>query len=226
MDGMGSIRVEDPETYEIAAVCFAYCDRSRETAVYHRAEPDARDEQLLLDHVVEELSALNGATLVTRGHGRFPLEMLYHRLTQASGGNIVETGAARVLEGCFHATTERIPIRLESDTIVEAAHQLGIEFDPVLLSDYNIEVDRTDWRDEVDSMPLSDVSDPRMTDDDYVTLVEQHLGPEDGSVDSAQLAHCVKAYASADTGLICELVTRGTMDQVGCLQLSERLLKR
>ncbi len=223
---MGSIRVEDPETYEIAAVCFAYCDRSSDTTVYHREEPDTRDERLLLEHVVEDLSEAEVATLVTRGHDRFPLEMLYRRLTQASGGDIVGTGAERVLDGCFHATPESVPTRVEADTVVEAARQLGIEPDPVLLSDYNIGIDRADWRGEVDTMPLSDVSDPRMTDGDYATLVERYLGPEDGSVDSAQLAHCLKAYASADLGLLRELVAHGAMDQLGCLRLSERLLER
>ncbi|OYR46244.1 MULTISPECIES: hypothetical protein [unclassified Halorubrum] len=225
-DETGGIRVEDPETYEIAAVCFAYCDRSSDATVYHREEPDTRDEQLLLEHVVEDLSEAEGATLVTRGYDRFPLEMLYQRLAQASGGDVVGTGAERVLNGCFHATPESVPVRSEADTVVEAARQLGIEVDPVLLSDYDIGIDRADWRGEVDTMPLSDVSDPRMTDGDYATLVERYLGPEDGSVDSAQLAHCLKAYASADLGLLRELVAHGTMDRLGCPRLSERRLKR
>ena len=225
-DETGSIRVEDPETYEIAAVCFAYCDRSSDATVYHREDPDARDEQLLLEHVVEDFSQAEGATLVTRGYDRFPLEILYQRLAQVSGGDIVGTGAERVLDGCFHATPGSVPIRSEADTVVEAARQLGIEVGPVLLSDYNIGIDRADWRGEVDTMPLSDVSDPRMTDGDYATLIERYLGPEDGSVDSAQLAHCLKAYASADLGLLRELVAHGTMDRLGCPRLSERRLKR
>ena len=225
-DEPGNVRVEDPETYEIAAVCFAYCDRSGDATVYHREEPDPRDEQLLLEHVVEDLAEAEGATLVTRGYDRFPLEMLYQRLAQASGGDIIGTGAERVLEGCFHATPERVPIGSEADTVVEAARQLGIEVDPVLLSDYDIGIDRADWRGEIDSVPLSDVSDPRMTDSDYATLVERYLGPEDGSVDSAELARCLKAYASADLDLLRGLVAHGTMDRLGCLRLSERRLKR
>jgi hypothetical protein len=225
-DETGNIRVEDLETYEIAAVCFAYCDRSGDATIYHREEPDTRDEQLLLEHVVEDLSEAEGATLVTRGCDRFPLEMLYQRLTQASGGDIVGTGAERVLDGCFHVTPESVPIRSEADTVVEAARQLGIEADPVLLGDYDIGTDRVDWRGEIDTMPPSGVSDPRMTDSDYATLLERYLDPEDGSVDSAQLAHCLKAYASADLGLLHELVAHDTMDRLGCLRFSERRLKR
>ena len=225
-DGTGSIRVEDPDTYEIAAVCFAYCDRSSDATVYHREDSDTRDEQLLLEHVVEDLFETDGATLITRGYDRFPLEMLYQRLRQASGGDVVGTGAERVLDGCFHATPESVPTGLEADTVVEAARQLGIEVDPILLSDYNIGVDRADWRGEIDTVPLSDVSDPQMTDGDYAMLVERYLGPEDDSVDSAQLARCLKAYASADLGLLRALTAHGTMDRLGCLRLSERRLGR
>ena len=225
-DEPGNVRVGDPETYEIAAVCFAYCDRSGDATVYHREEPDPRDEQLLLEHVVEDLAEAEGATLVTRGYDRFPLEMLHQRLAQASGGDVIGTGAERVLEGCFHATPERVPIGSAADTVVEAARQLGIEVDPVLLSDYDIGIDRADWRGEIDSVPLSDVSDPRMTDSDYATLVGRYLGPEDGSVDPAELARCLKAYASANLDLLRGLVAHGAMDRVGCLRLSERRLSQ
>jgi hypothetical protein len=61
-----------------------------------------------------------------------------------------------------------------------------------------------------------------MTDRDYSALVEQYLGAEDASVDSEQLAKCLKAYASADLGLLRELVTEGTVAQLGCPRLSER----
>jgi len=225
-DATGSIRVEAPETYEIAAVCFAYCDRSGDATVYHREEPDPRDEQLLLEHVVEDLSEAEGATLVTRGQDRAPLEMLYQRLAQVSGGDIIGTGAEQVLEECFHATPGRVPTGSEADTVVEAARQLDIEVDPVLLSDYDIGIDRADWRGGADATPPSDVSDPRMTDSDYATLLERYLDPEDGSVGSAELARCLKAYASADLGLLRELVAHGTMDRLGCLRLSERRLER
>mgnify|MGYP006926869921 CR=1 FL=1 len=225
-DETGNVRVEAPETYEIAAVCFAYCDRSGDATVYHREEPDPRDEQLLLEHVVEDFSRAEGATLVTRGYDHVPLEMLYQRLAQASGGDSIPAGAERALEGCFHATPERVPIGSEADTVVEAARQLDIEVDPVLLSDYDIGIDRADWRDGVDATSPSDASDPRMTDSDYAALVERYLGPEDGSIDSGQLGRCLKAYASADLGLLRELVAHGTMDRLGCLRLSERRLKR
>jgi hypothetical protein len=227
-DPTESIRVGDPETFEIGAVCLASCDRSGDATVYHRENPDTRDERLLLEHVVEELSAAAGATLVTRGRDHVPLELLYRRLAQASGGDVVGPGAERVLNGCFHATPESVAIGATADTVVEAARRRGIEVDPVLLDDYEIGIDPVDWRGdwEVDAMPLSAVSDPRMTDRDYATLIERYLGPDEGSVDSAQLARCLKAYASADLALLRGLVAHGTMDRLGCPRLSDRLLER
>jgi hypothetical protein len=224
----GGIRVGDPETFEIGAVCLAHCDRSGDTAVYHREESDTRDEQLLLAHVVEDLSDAEGATLVTRGGNHAPLEMLSQRLTQASGGDVIAAGEERVLDGCFHATPESVATRAEADTLVGAARQLGIEDGPVSLGDYDLGVDPVDWREnwETDAMPLSDVSDPRMTDRDYATLVEWYLGAEDRPVDSAQLAHCLKAHASADLELLRELVAHGTMDHLACPRLSDSLLER
>jgi hypothetical protein len=222
------IRVSDPETFEIGAICFAHCDQSGDATVYHREEPETRDEQLLLEHVVEDLSEAEGATLVTRGSNQPPLGLLYQRLTRASGGDAVAAGAEQVLHRCFHATTAGVAARAEVDTLVEAADQLDVEVDTVLLSDYDIGIDPADWREdwEIDSTSLSDVSDPQMTDRDYTALVEQYLGVENESVDSAQLARCLKAYASADLTLLRELVTHGAMDRLGCPQLSDRLFER
>jgi hypothetical protein len=224
-DGVGNIRIEDPGTFEIGAVCFARCDGSGDTTVYHREEPDIQDEHLLLEHVVEDLSEAAGATLVTRGSDHRPLELLSQRLALASEGDIVETGAEQVLDECFHANTESVAVRAEADTLVAAARQQGIEHAPVVLSDYDIGISPVDWREdwELASTPLSDVSDPQMIDRDYATLVERYLATEDASIDPAQLARCLKAYASADLELLRELVRYGTMDQLGCPRLSGRL---
>ena len=223
------IRVGDPETFEIGAVCFAHCDQPGDATVYHREDPETRDEQLLLEHVVEDLSQAEGATLLTRSGGtQSPLGLLSQRLARASGGGVLAAGAEEVLHGCFHATTAGVAARSELDTLGEVAHQLDIEVDTVLLSDYDIGIDPADWREnwEIDSTPLSDVADPRMTDRDYTVLVEQYLSIENESVDSAQLARCLKAYASADLALLRELVAHGTMDRVGCPKLSEGVCKR
>ena len=222
-NGAGSVRADDPETFEIGAVCFAHCGDSGDTTVYHREEPDTRDEHLLLEHVVEDLSGA-AATLVARGGGNRQLALLYERLALAAEGDIVETGAERVLEGCFHANPERVVGRAEANTLVEVAQQLGIEAGPVCLGDYDTGLDPADWRANwaLETTPLSDVSDPQMTDQDYSVLVERYLGAEDESVDSAQLAQCLKAYASADLDLLCGLVTAGAVAQLGCPRLSGR----
>jgi hypothetical protein len=224
-DGTGSIRVDDPGTFEIGAVCFAYCDRSGKATIYHREEPGTRDEHLLLEHVVEDLSEAKGATLVTRGSDHAPLEMLYYRLARAAEGDIVPTGGERVLDDCFHVTPESIAIRTEADTLADAVDQLDIEAGREVLGDYDIGVDPVVWREdwETDAMALSDVSDPRMTDRDYATLVEWYLGAENGPVDSTPLAPCLKAYASRDLGLLCAVVADGTMDHHGCPRISGRL---
>jgi len=223
-----SVRAGDPETFEIGAVCFAYCDGSGDTAVYHREEPDTRDERLLLQHVVEDLSEAEGATLVAHGSDHSPLEMLYTRLALAARGELVDTGAERVLEECHHADPERVTVRAGADTLTGAARHLGIEVGPVLLDDYDIGVDLTEWREdwELGTLPLSDVSDPRMTDQDYATLVERYLGTGDGSAESTQLGQCLNSYASADLALLCGLVTHGTLDRLGCPQLAGRLPRR
>jgi hypothetical protein len=221
-------RAEDPKTFEIGAVCLAHCDRTGDATVYHREEPDTRDEHLLLEHVVDDLSEAAGATLVTRGSSHSPLELLHQRLTRASDGDIVATGAERVLDKCFHASTEGVAVRAEADRLCKAATQFDIEVDPVLLSDYEIGTDPADWREswETDDMPFSDVSDPRMTDRDYATLVERYLSIADESVESGELGRCLKAYASTDLSLIRKLVASGAMDRLGCRQLSGRLLER
>ncbi len=226
MDGTASIRAEVPGTYEIGAVCFAYCDGAGDTTVYHREEPGPQDEHLLLQHVVEDLSEAGGATLVTHGGDRQPLEMLHTRLKLAAEGDIIDAGAERVLDDCFHANMESVAARAGAHTVRDAAQQLGIDVNPVLLSDYDSGSDPADWREdwESDTVSLSDVSNPRMTDRDYATLVERYLGDEDESAVSTELGRCLKAYASADLSLLCELGTSDATDQLGCPQLSERLL--
>jgi hypothetical protein len=223
-NGAGSVRADDPETFEIGAVCFAHCDGTGDTAVYHREEPATRDEHLLLEHVVEDLSGAAGATLLTRGSDHRPLELLSQRLALAGEGDVVATGAEQVLEGCFHADPERVVGRAEANTLLEVAQQLGIEAGPVRLGDYDTGLDPADWRANwaLETTPLSDVSGPRMTDQDYSVLVERYLGAGDESVDSAQLAQCLKAYASADLDLLRGLVTAGAVAQLGCPRLSGR----
>jgi hypothetical protein len=221
-NGIASIKPADPETFEIGAVCFAYCDGSGETTIYHREEPNARDERLLLQHVVGDLSEVAGATLVTNGSTGLALKMLRSRLALAAGGDVVAAGAEQVVDECFHATVESVAVRTGVDTDREAVQQLGAEAGPVLLSDYDIGSDPTDWREdwESDSMPFSERSDPRMADRDYTTLLEQYLRSEDKSGDSAQLAQCLKAYASADLSPLRELVTQGAVEQLACSRLA------
>ena len=228
MDGVGSIGADDPETFEVGAVCFAPCNGAGDTTVYHREAPATRDEHLLLAHVVEDLSEADGTTLVTRGGSdHAPLALLSQRLALAGAGDVVATGAEQVLERCFHADADRVAVRAGADTLAEAARQLGIETDPVLLDDYEIGLHPADWREwAIEPTPLSDISDPRMTDRDYSALVERYLGADDESVDSAQLAQCLKAYASADCSLLCALATDGTAAQLGCPRLSGRLSDR
>ena len=224
-DRTARIRVDDPGTFEIGAVCFAYCDRPGEATVYHREEPETRDEQLLLEHVVEDLSEAKGATLVTRGNDHAPLDMLFHRLARASGGDVVPTGAERVFDDCFHAIPESVGIRTGADTLADLGDHPDTATNHVMLNDHDVEVDPAVWREdrEIDATALSDVSDPRMTDRDYATLVEWYLGAEDGPVDPARLASCLKAYASSDLGLLCAAATDGAMDRYGCPRLSGRL---
>jgi hypothetical protein len=223
-DGMERLRVDEPETFEIGAVCFADCAGSGDTAVYHREEPDTQDEHHLLEHVVRDLSELEGAALVTRGNS--PLGMLHARLALAAEGDIIDAGAQRALEGCFHADLTRVVVRAETDTLETAARQVGIETSPVSLDDYDIGSDPADWREDwaMDTVALPDVSDPRMSDRDYATLVERYLGAEGESAELAQLSRCLKRYASADLDLLCALVTEGATDRLGCPQLAGRHL--
>lgn len=227
-DGTADIRAGDPETFEIGAVCFADCDGTADTTVYHREEPDTRDEHLLLQHVVEDLSAAEGATLVTRGGDHSPLEMLQTRLAPAADGDVVDGGAERVLEGCFHANLEHLATGVGAGTLGEAAKQLGIEAGPVRLSEYDIGLDPDDWREDWERplTSLADVSDPRMTDRDYAVLVERYLAAEGESVESAQLGQCLKAHASVDLDVLCELATHDALDRVGCSQLTGRRLRQ
>lgn len=221
-DGMASLSAQDPETFEIGAVCLEQCGGNGDTTVYHREEPDTRDEHLLLQHVVEDLAEAAGATLVVRSGGQSPLEMLSTRLALAGEGDVVADGAARVLDDCFHVDVERVAVRTGAETVDDAARQLGIDIGPVSLDDYDIGVDPADWRQgwEIDSGPLSGVSDPRLSNRDYATLVERYLADEDGPMESAQLADCLKAYASADGRLLREFVTRGIVDQLACQRVA------
>lgn len=220
-ESVGKIRIENPETFEIGAVCFTHCDGSGETTVYHREEPETEDEHLLLEHVVDDFSQAAGATLVTRGVA--PLAMLSQRLEKASTGDIVATGAEQVFTDYFHANAERIAHRAGADTLDEAVGTLDVDNTPTLLSDYDIGLSPTNWRAdwEFDSTALSDASDPQMTDRDYATLIERYLGAEDNSTDPVQLGDCLKTYASADLGLLRGLIADGMMDRFGCPRVSE-----
>ncbi len=223
-DGATGVRVGDPETFEIGAVCFAHCLQADET-VYHREESELRDEHLLLRHVFEDLSDLDGATLVTDETDYSPIEMLYQRLALAADGEIIDSGATHVLDDCFHASIDRIAGRRESETVMGAAQKLDIAANPVSLDSHNIGINLADWRGEWKELPetLSTVSDPRMVDRDYATLVERYVGAEDESADSSQLAQCLKAYASADLELIRGFAAHGSLDQLGCPRIAGRI---
>lgn len=217
------LSVGNPETYEIGAVCLEYGDETGDTAVYHRENPGSRDEHLLLEHVVEDLTELAGATLLTNGTDRAPLEMLQARLQLAAEGDIVDSDAKQVLGECYHGDLHRVATRAGDDTLREGARRLGIEASPVQLSDYDIHPDPAEWRDgwEIDQSVLNAGSDPRMTDRDYATLVERYLDPGDESTVSPDLGRCLKAYAGADIQLIHGLATSGAPDQLACPRLTE-----
>lgn len=223
-DGAAGVRVGDPATFEIGAVCFAHCLQAGETTVYHREESELRDEHLLLQHVFEDLSNLDGATLVTDETDHSPIKMLYQRLALAADGEIIDSGARHVLDDCFHASIDRIAERTESETVMRAAQKLDIAANPVSLDNHNIGINPADWRGEWKKLPeaLSTVSDPRMVDRDYATLVERYVGAEDELADLSQLAQCLKAYASADLELIRGFAAHGSLDQLGCLQIAGR----
>lgn len=224
MDGSQNPRADAPESFEIGAVCFAYPDGDNDTTVYHREEPDTHDEHLLLQHVVRDISEAEGATLVTHGADRSPLGMLRARLELAAGGDTVEAGAGRVLDGCFHADTGSLATRAGVETLTAAARGLGVEFSPVRLDDYDTGLDPADWREgwETDEMSLSGVSDPRMTDRDYAALVEQYLRADE-ELAATELGECLKAHASAELLLLGELATHEDTGGLACPRLSGRL---
>jgi hypothetical protein len=217
------VRAAAPESFQIGAVCLSHCEEPDAT-VYHREEPDVRDEHLLLQHVVEDLSEAAGATLVTRGTDRSPLGALRARLDAAAGDGVVDPGAGAVLDGCFHADAGRVAARAAAETLTAAARELGVETDPVRLDDYDIGDDPADWREgwNTDDRPISGPSDPRMTDRDYAALVERYLGADD-SVAAAALGNCLKAYASADLSLLGDLATDDATGRLACSRPAGRL---
>ncbi len=212
---VAAIRAADPETFEIGAVCLAYCDGADDTAVYHREEPDTRDEHLLLQHVVRDLSDA-AATLVTRGGDRSPLELLRTRLVSAAEGDVVGAEAGRVLDECFHAELAAVAGRAAGDTLEDVARRLGVEFGATVLDsrDLDLESDPADRRGDVGPPSRSE---GRMTDRDYAALVERYLGAEDGA---AELGRFLKSYASDDLDLLCGLVGSGVADGLACPRLT------
>lgn len=222
---VAGIRADDPDTFEIGAVCFAH-GGDEDTAVYHREEPDHTDEHHLLEHVVRDLTEAEGATLLTGGADRSPLELLDTRLDAAADGDIVDDGAPGALDGCFHADLRRVADRMGLDTLGTVAQRLGIESSPVRLDSYDLGAEPADWRAnwDIDDTPLSGVSDPQMTDRDYAFLVERYLGDEDESVTAPELSRCLKAYASAELSVLRELGTDDAVCGLGCPRLGGRAL--
>ncbi|MFT4945299.1 MAG: hypothetical protein ACI9K3_001246 [Halovenus sp.] len=216
---VAGIRADDPDTFEIGAVCFAHGDG--DTAVYHREEPDHTDEQHLLEHVVRDLTEADGATLLTGGTGQSPLELLGTRLDVAADGDIVDEGAAGALEGCFHADLRRVAARMGVDTLGAVAQQLGIEHSPVRLDSYDLGIAPADWRADwdIDDTPLSSVADPQMTDRDYAFLVERYLGDESESEHASEHSRCLKAHASAELSVLGELGADDAVGRLGCPRL-------
>jgi hypothetical protein len=210
-DGVADIRAADPETFEIGAVCLAHLGGPDEATVYHREEPDTRDEHLLLQHVVRDLSEAAGATLVTRGGDRSPLEMLRTRLVAAAAGNVVGAAADRVLDGCFHAELAAVAGRTGADTLDGAARQLGVEFAPTLLDSYDLEADPGDRQADAGA------DGSRMSDRDYATLVERYLDADDSA---AALGRCLKDYAGEDLGLLRGVAASGAADRLACSRLT------
>ena len=217
-----SVGATDPEGVEIGAVCLVHCDGTGETTVYHREEAHPQDEHLLLQHVVEKISGVERVTLVTHDHNNSQIEMLYDRVALAAEGEIIDSGAERVLDDCFHVTTEQVAIRTGADTVIQAARQMNIDVSSVLLDNYDIGIEQTDWRDDWEALPetLPSASVPRMTDQDYEVLLERYFDDESSSGDSAELARCLKAYASADLELIRGLIAQGVMDRLACSRVA------
>lgn len=221
-DGRRRARADDPGSFEVGAVCLAPCGGADEATVYHREDSDTRDEHLLLQHVTDDLSENKGATLVTHGTTRLPLEMLRARLDRAAGGDVVDSGAAQVLDGCFHANLARVAARRGVETLWSAAERLGIEVSPVLVDDYDIGLAPADWREgwNTDDSPPSGDSDPRMTDRDYATLVQRYLDAADESPEVMELAQCLKAHVRAEWSLLREVVASGAVDRLACSRLA------
>jgi hypothetical protein len=219
-DGMEGIRPGDPGSFEIGAVCLAPCDGTDDRVVYHRENPDTHDEHLLLEHVVSDLSENAGMTLVTHGT-RSPIRMLQARIDGAAGGGVVNAEAGEVLEKHFHADLRRATDRAGVDSLGAIAHDPDTEAGPVRFSDYDLGVDPADLRN--DGPDITDVSDPRMTDRDYATLLEWHLDPDDETVEPGELARCLKAHASRDLPVLRAVATSDVVSQVGCSRLAGRL---
>ncbi len=217
------VRAGDPESFEIGAVCLSPCGSTEEPTIYHREAPDTRDEHLLLQHVADDLAANQGATLLTRGTTPRPLTVLQTRLERAAAGDVVDSGAAQVLDGCFHANLTRVAARRGADTLRAVAEQLDVDVSPVLLSDYDIGIAPADWRESwsIDDSPLSGYSDPQMTDRDYAVLVQRYLDAADESPAVRELARCLKAHVRADRSLLRELVASDAVDQLGCSRLGQ-----
>ena len=221
--GQGGVRPDDPESFEIGAVCLAPCDGSGDTTVYHREEPDIRDEHLLLQHVVSDLSERAGMVLVTGGTARSPVELLHARTDRAAGAGVIRPGAEQALTAHFHANLDRITARTGADSLREAT-DLDAGAGPVRLEEYDLAVDPADWRREssVDGLPITDASDPQMTDHDYAKLLESHLDAGDDTTGSAALARCLKAHASRHLPLLRGVATGDSAGQVGCPSLAGR----
>jgi hypothetical protein len=150
--------------------------------------------------------------------------MLRARLELAAGGDIVEAGAGRVLDGCFHADMRSVAARAGTEALTAAARRLGVEYSPVRLDDYDTGLDPADWREgwKTDEMSLSGVSDPRMTDRDYVALVERYLRADEEPA-TTELGGCLKAHASAELSLLGDLATHEDTGGLACPRLSGRL---
>lgn len=219
-DRMEDVRPEDPGSFEIGAVCFAPCDGTGDRTVYHREDPDLRDESLLLQHVVSDLSENAEMALVTRG-ARSPIELLHARIDRAAGGDVINAGAEQVLDRHFHADLRRVTARTGVDSLQSVAGDPDIEAGPVRFSDYDLGGDPPDWRDDQPS--ITDASDPHMTDRDYATLIEWYLDPDDETADPGELARCLKAYASRDLPLLRATAANDAVARIGCPRLVGRL---
>jgi hypothetical protein len=215
-----------PESFEIGAVCIGYPDADESTAVYHREEPGPRDEQLLLEHVAEDLSGLESATLVTDGRDHSPFEMLQARLAVAAGGDIVDASAERALEGLFGVNVASAAVRAGAGTLQAFADEVGVETDPVQLDGYDIRGAPADWRADIqtEGLPVSSLSDPRMIQRDYATLLERYLD-DDQEASTTELGACLKAYASATVSTLGELVGHDATSALACRRLDRDSLE-